>query len=317
MSFRQRTVIGTVVDAKGIPIKSGTVTFKLTLPLGYTATHTIVDRIITTVTNDDGEFSVPLWCDEDSTVAIDYEVLFPIVDEGSSDQAHSDTFSLFYGTTSINISDLTKDALEGSPWGWYSADEITDDSQAAAIWRDRTLNGNDLSTYMGSPPAQLIPNVINGLPVLRFNGLGQHAYRGLSTPITFRDIFIVMMYRDATFQVISRMCLGDISTEVLIGNASATTWLDQSIPGLEYRKDGALFASNNMQAPMNVFSVMHLRFTAGRAFNGVLNLANSISQGYPCPVDIAEFILYSGDENIPEETYEYRTFQLMKKYGIS
>lgn len=97
MALREREVRGYVVDGDGLPLVNAKVSFKPTLPLGFTATHVIVDRTFEAMTDDDGYFSITLWCDEDSLVAINYNVKFPIVNGGLADDGHIANFSLAYG----------------------------------------------------------------------------------------------------------------------------------------------------------------------------------------------------------------------------
>jgi hypothetical protein len=96
MAFRERTITGTVVDGDGTPVQSGTVSFKPTKTVGYTATHVVIDRIFTATTDSTGLFTITVWCDEDSLVAIDYIVMFPIANNGLADPLHMATISLSY-----------------------------------------------------------------------------------------------------------------------------------------------------------------------------------------------------------------------------
>ncbi|MEZ5421846.1 MAG: carboxypeptidase-like regulatory domain-containing protein [Pyrinomonadaceae bacterium] len=96
MAFRERTVNGFVVDADGGPVQNGTVSFQLDKPLGYTATHVVINRVFTAVTDSLGSFSVTLWCDEDSFLALNYTVTFPIADGGQPQTSHTVSISLAY-----------------------------------------------------------------------------------------------------------------------------------------------------------------------------------------------------------------------------
>lgn len=96
MAFRERTVTGFVVDADGTPINAGTLSFQLDKPLGYTSTHVVIDRIFTAVTTSLGAFTVTLWCDEDSLVALNYKVSFPVANSGQPQSTHTATISLAY-----------------------------------------------------------------------------------------------------------------------------------------------------------------------------------------------------------------------------
>lgn len=107
MAFRQRTIIGTVVDGDGEPIENGQVRFKPTKPLAYTATHIVVDADFTVQTDTDGDFEIDIWCDEDSLVPVDYNVYFPTANGGQASNEHRTSFSLQYGDGSpINLAVL-------------------------------------------------------------------------------------------------------------------------------------------------------------------------------------------------------------------
>jgi len=107
MALRERNVVGTVVDANGTPIANATIKFKLTSPFAYTITHIVVDREFSVVTDEFGAFGITLWCDEDSLVAVNYAVYFPIVSGGLPSDVHIGTFSLAYGDGSTaNLPEL-------------------------------------------------------------------------------------------------------------------------------------------------------------------------------------------------------------------
>lgn len=96
MALRQRIVKGTLVDGDGNPIESGTISFKPTKVLGYTSTHVVIDREFTVTTDSNGDFSATFWCDEDSLVAIDYLVTFPVENSGQPEPLHFAVISLAY-----------------------------------------------------------------------------------------------------------------------------------------------------------------------------------------------------------------------------
>src|SRR5688500_3931952 len=107
MALRERNVIGTVVDANGVPVANATIKFKLTTPFAYTVTHIVVDREFSVVTDEFGAFALSLWCDEDSLVPVNYAVFFPIVSGGLPSDVHIGTFSLDYGDgSSVNLPEV-------------------------------------------------------------------------------------------------------------------------------------------------------------------------------------------------------------------
>lgn len=105
MGFRERTVKGIITDVDGKPVKNAKLVFGVDAKIGFTDTHIVVDRTVTTTTSETGAFSISLWCDEDSLVPIDYWVRFPQSDNGEGDAQHQVGFRLAYGDGSpIDIS---------------------------------------------------------------------------------------------------------------------------------------------------------------------------------------------------------------------
>jgi hypothetical protein len=107
MSFRERNVLGTLVDGDGSPIINGKIKFVPSEKIGLTATHVVIDREIIIQTGADGTFTASLWCDEDSSVAINWNVTFPVTNNGEPEPAHLKQFSLAYNDgTDIYIGTL-------------------------------------------------------------------------------------------------------------------------------------------------------------------------------------------------------------------
>jgi hypothetical protein len=112
MAFRQRTINGTVVDGDGSPIANAEVKFKPTQLLAYTATHIVVDAAFTVQTDAGGDFSIDIWCDEDSLVPVNYNVYFPTTDGGQANDDHRASFSLEYGDGSaVNLAQLINGSI--------------------------------------------------------------------------------------------------------------------------------------------------------------------------------------------------------------
>lgn len=314
MAFRQRQVIGTVIDSKGSAVKNGIVTFLFTSPLGYTPTHVVIDRIATVQTDTEGNFSIMLWCDEDSSVPVNYTVVFPIADNGPSDASHKGTFSLHYSDTEVNVSRLIAAASQAdgeyTPWAWYSAEDIHGkDGDIVTIWPDQTVYGRDLLLTGSTGPLYRV-NEQNGLPAIEFDGASDHGYRGIVDPISIYHAFFVMKHRGATFATLNRMCFGDIDSEVLIGTPDDTVW--SAMSGTEYRRNAVIDATRT--APMEIYALIHLKFSEPVTFSGVVNIGNSISQGFPTPINLCEFGLYV--DELPTKTYQDVEAGIMSKYAL-
>ncbi len=75
MGFRKRNVIGFVFDADGAPQSNVAIKFTPSKPFGYTNLHIVLNDSVTAQTNVGGSFTALLWCDEDSLIPIDYDVV--------------------------------------------------------------------------------------------------------------------------------------------------------------------------------------------------------------------------------------------------
>jgi hypothetical protein len=202
--------------------------------------------------------------------------------------------------------------LINEPWGWYQAEVIgVADGATPATWTDQTTNGHDL-TLANGPTVQL--GEVNDLAVVRFDGSNDYATLTLASPVVFYDIFMVVKHRGATWGGTNRVLISDIDNNFVYGTASGATFDDPSITGYEYRKNGVLLADNG-GSPMNVFAVLHFRFTAGQSFDGALGIAKSLAGGFQSPVDIAEIVMY--DTLQSADQYADRTDDLMRRNGIS
>jgi hypothetical protein len=92
MAIRRRTVTGTV-ERPHEAWEGGTVTFRLR-KTSFTADAVIPESDVTALTDEDGNYSVSLWCDEDGLVKTEYRVWMP---EKPLSSTHALRFDLSYG----------------------------------------------------------------------------------------------------------------------------------------------------------------------------------------------------------------------------
>lgn len=162
MAFRQRQINGTVVDGDGSPVANAEVKFKPTKPLAYTPTHIVVDTSFSVQTDVDGNFTIDIWCDEDSLVAVDYNVYFPVVDGGEARDDHSASFSLQYGDASpINLAVLINASLPAP----------TEEEQLYTTIQEIVSEANDVTATLTNKSMSGASNTFSNIPQSAINSL--------------------------------------------------------------------------------------------------------------------------------------------------
>jgi hypothetical protein len=177
----------------------------------------------------------------------------------------------------------------------------------------------------------------NGLPVVQFNSVGVNGRSYFLGASTWTDIFLVMKVRTATFARTSGVLCEDdgssgVSQQWLLGESGTTKFSDvpsgTSTPVMldaEYRLNGVLYPLDNMQAPMQTWGIVHLRFLNGNRIQpdspGLINMGwnGGVSTDY-AEIDVAEFIgtiAPLGATNIPMQTTREITEFLQVKWSIT
>lgn len=178
----------------------------------------------------------------------------------------------------------------------------------------------------------------NGLPIVRFNSVGANGRVYFpAVPSTWTDMFIVMKVRTATFDQTSGVLCeddggGSHSQQWLLGESGTTKFSDvpsgTTTPAMlasEYRLNGVLYPLDNMQAPMQTWGIVHLRFIDGNRIQpdspGLINMGwNGGLPGNQAEIDVAEiigFINPLGATNIPMQTTREITEFLQVKWKIT
>lgn len=131
-----------------------------------------------------------------------------------------------------------------------------------------------------------------------------------------REIFVVMKMREATFSNFAGIITGpDTSIQPpLVGDQGTTKFIDLGYTGQEYRLDNTLYANNDMQAPMNTWGIVHLRYPVGWGFFEVQFGKDRDFVGRFAEVDMAEVLMFSALQptKTVEQIYEY----LETKYNL-
>lgn len=162
--------------------------------------------------------------------------------------------------------------------------------------------------------------VVNSHAVKRFNNTANTGYCFQPTNVVaWKEIFMVMKMREATFSnaagIITDKAAGNV--QILLGSSGTTKFAN---PGLStsaftYRKNGLEYTQSDMQAPMNEFGIVHLRYTTGWTTATAIQFGRDReSAGTYAEMDVAEIII-SGTA-LPKTLGREITEYLTVKYAI-
>lgn len=142
----------------------------------------------------------------------------------------------------------------------------------------------------------------NGLDTVQLNlGATNDGYVGDFTgPLEFKEAFIVMKMREATF---SNAATAGIFTDsavagqqVLIGANGATVFTNPALSAsaFTYRYNGTEYPQSNMVAPMNTWGLVHVRYTTGYNLSTGFQFGkNRTAAGTFAEMDLGEVICYT------------------------
>lgn len=147
---------------------------------------------------------------------------------------------------------------------WIAADETPPTDGKAVSCPDLSPEGNTAAATPATAPAY-VEDVLNGLPVFRFNGSTTTPLVNESiAPLTVRHIFIVAKYSAATFAGVSGLIssTGAADSTFLVGQAAASIYFYDLAYGSNqaYYKKGVAYGAAAMKAPMNEFAVLEVSY---------------------------------------------------------
>lgn len=161
----------------------------------------------------------------------------------------------------------------------YSFSELTHDEPD---WTD-AFNGSNVATDSGD----VLWNVTrNDHPIIRLNSVSTDGVLNFTFDGIWRECFIVMKVREATFGQTSYV------TPWMEGTSGETKFAPLGVEyengdGASYRLNGIPYENDNRQAPMGVWGVVHVRIPSG--MNG-----GSFTFGDASEVDVAQIFATSG-----------------------
>jgi hypothetical protein len=162
-------------------------------------------------------------------------------------------------------------------------------------WTDSSGNGRDVSTASNTPSYQT--NELNGLPVVRFDGIDDR-FNTATSSFAFKHVFAVAKYSAATFPggaVYPGLVSGDNSGSghklILVGETSTTRFFDDGGFTTVYYLNGTLTAEASMTGPMAAFAHFSISYSTGWSQPIAIGRDREFSGRY-WDGDVAEIIAY-------------------------
>ena len=179
--------------------------------------------------------------------------------------------------------------------GWYDASLLgLADEAAVTTWPDLSGQGRTLTGQ-----AVFQTNVLNGLPVVRFDGVDD--FFDAASPSTFGQAFVVCQYAGATFKnydgLISSADPGYGYGLILTANSGTTSFYPYSIDASYV--DGVSFPPGSIPGPMNQAKVYSISRNALWGADSTQHWSGSQIAGRNWLGDIAEVISY---DHVPSAT---------------
>lgn len=158
---------------------------------------------------------------------------------------------------------------------------------------------------------------LNDHDVKRFNSSASTGFvKQQSDGSTVKEAFLVMKMRESSFSNAAGVFADWNGTApVLIGSSGTTKFANPSLTDFTYKLNGITYAQSDLQAPMNAWGIVHIRYTTGWEFaNGVQFGRDGTTAGTYAKMDVAEIILLS---DLQPTTFGLdMTEYLSVKYGI-
>ena len=187
---------------------------------------------------------------------------------------------------------------------WFDASQLgLADGAAVTVWPDLSGAGRNLAQGQGTVP-HLKTNVLNGLPVVRFDGI-DNVLQG-TAPANYLHVFILAKYNLAVFDDYDGLLTGTTGEWVLIGYSGGVGWYPFS-GAATYHYNGVLDAASNRPGPMGVWGHFNISHPTGWTnMTPILGLDRNYPPRY-WDGDVAEIAVYdrvlTGPERVQVENY--------------
>jgi hypothetical protein len=203
---------------------------------------------------------------------------------------------------------------------WLRADSgVQTNGSAVTGWLDQSGKGNNAPQGSANLQPTIVNNVLNGLPVVRFDGLIDGNGDYMDTPtLTGRTVFAVLNHNSATFTNWTTALGEQVDVIYVIQGRSGTTSLDQQwtgCPGNRYI-NGVLtpVVGNGYEfAPLATHKIVTVLFDSDNHL--ALRIGKDRTQNERCwQGDIAEIIIYDQPLNFSQQN-QVVTY-LSQKYAL-
>ena len=209
---------------------------------------------------------------------------------------------------SLDVTDITV-------FDEFARQYIGDTAFAIGSWPIALASGGASLTVTGDVTE--VAAELNSHAIKRFNSSASTGYiKQQIDGSTVREAFLVMKMREATFSNAAGVFADRAGgPDVLIGSSGTSKFANPSLSGFTYKLNGLTYAQSDLQAPMNAWGVVHLRYETGWEFaNGVQFGRDGTTGGTYALMDLAEIVLLT---EIQPTTFGLdMTEYLSVKYGI-
>jgi hypothetical protein len=132
----------------------------------------------------------------------------------------------------------------------------------------------------------------NGQQIKRFNNTSNNAFvevTGING--TIYDIILAVKFREATFSSNADLFSNTPDASYIKGTSAGTKFQDPSLTNFRYFLNGVEYASDDMQAPMNVWGVCHFRNLDGWDVGDGLRVGLADSSAAAPEMDLGDVIV--------------------------
>lgn len=158
---------------------------------------------------------------------------------------------------------------------------------------------------------------LNGHAIKRFNSSASTGFvKQQIDGSNVKEAFLVMKMRESAFSNAAGVFTDRVGgSSVLVGSSGTSKFANPSLSGFTYKLNGITYAQSDLQAPMNAWGVIHLRYETGWDFaNGIQFGRDATTGGTYAKMDLAEAVLLS---DLQPTTFGLdMTEYLSVKYGI-
>ncbi len=195
-----------------------------------------------------------------------------------------------------------------TPSLWLKGEDYTDGTE------DWALSSGGGYVITGTGDVNKVSAAQNRLDIIRFSNTTNDGVVGDVGDINLKEFFIVMKMREATFSNNAGIftSAAGAGTQVLIGSSGTTKFANPSLSATAYtyRKNGVEYAQSDLQAPMNEWGVVHVRYTTGWSVTSGFQFGkNRTTAGTFAEMDVGEIICFTSNLSLMDarEVTEYLT----------